>query len=184
MVPVYSLEATSNTFVGHAWGRFRSDPAAARSIRPILRPALLSAGIALAVEIPLCLIMSFGSAYPFALYVSQNPAVAEITAHMWRTIDWCYIFYALATMGATVLLATKPSWYLAQSLLANIGWVLPWAIVVQVRGLKSGNPWFWHAVVFGGSMVFSTLAVSIVLWFWVRSVRRDSGGGIRGRWWR
>jgi Na+-driven multidrug efflux pump len=177
MVPVQSLDATSSTFVGHAWGRFKSRSlpyATPHDLLLVTRPAILSALIALAIEVPLCLLMTFATAYPFALYLSQNPAVARITAYMWRTIDWCYIFYAVSTMGATVLLATRPRWYLAQSLLSNLCWVLPWAVVVQVKGLNSGNPWFWHALVFGGSMVFSAGAVAGVLMVWVRTLRRGA----------
>lgn len=182
MVPVYALEATSSTFVGHAWGHFRSlslPRASPRQILHIARPALLSALIALVIEIPLCLMMTFGTAYPFALYISQNPAVARITAYMWRSIDWCYIFYGVSTQLATILLATRPRWYLAQSLVSNLFWVLPWAVVVQTRGLESGNPWKWHALVFGGSMVVSGVAVSVVVgvWGW-RLMKGRRGTGV------
>ncbi|KAA8892682.1 hypothetical protein FN846DRAFT_788948, partial [Sphaerosporella brunnea] len=179
MVPVYSLEATSSTFVGHAWGRFKARAprhATFNDIFLITRPAILSAITSLLVEVPLCLIMTFSTAYPFALYLSQNPVVAKITAYMWRTIDWCYIFYAVSTMAASVLLATRPRWYLLQSLCSNLLYVLPWAIVVQTKGLRSGDPWFWYALVFGGSMVFSAGAVSVVLVFWTRSLRRGKPG--------
>ncbi|RSH77149.1 uncharacterized protein EHS24_003783 [Apiotrichum porosum] len=171
MVPVYALEATSATFVGHAWGAFRQRTADGSLVTKanvwlICRPAMVSVAIALVVEVPLCIGMSLAGTYPFALYLSQSPAVATITAHMWRTIDWCYILYAATTQLAAILLATKPQWYLGQSLASNLLWVMPWAIVVQVHGLKSGDPWMWHAIVFGGSMVFSFVVVLIVLVFW------------------
>ena len=114
MVPVYALEATSSTFVGHAWGVFKSRfprRATWQDLLMITRPALLSIAIALIVEVPLCLIMSFVTARPFAYYLSQSNEVADITAYMWKTIDWCYIFYAMATMTASILLATRPRWY-------------------------------------------------------------------------
>lgn len=98
----------------------------------IIRPALRSTLIAVVVEIPLCLFFSLFLALPFARYISGSSIVADITAHMWRTIDWCYIFYALSTQFATILLATKPKWYLVNSALVNIFWVLPWAIAMQV----------------------------------------------------
>ncbi|KAI5783083.1 hypothetical protein FPQ18DRAFT_114991 [Pyronema domesticum] len=178
MVPVYSLEATTSTFIGHAWGYFRSlgRKATNRDIFQLMKPALLSCFIALCIEIPLCLIMTFKTAYPFALYLSNDPVVAEITAKMWRSIDWCYIFYAVTTQLASVLLATRPRWYLAQSLVSNILWVLPWAIVVQVVGLDSGDPWMWHAIVFGGSLVFSFGAVTTVLAAWARGLKKGKLG--------
>jgi Na+-driven multidrug efflux pump len=180
MVPVYSLEATTSTFVGHAWGYFRSlgKEATNRDIFQLMKPALLSCFIALCIEIPLCLIMTFKTAYPFALYLSNDPAVAEITAKMWRSIDWCYIFYAVTTQLSSVLLATRPRWYLAQSLVSNILWVLPWAIVVQVVGLDSGNPWMWYAIVFGGSLVFSFGAVTAVLAAWARGLKKGKLGEV------
>jgi hypothetical protein len=85
----------------------------------LLRPVLLSCCIALAVEIPLRLFLSLYGAKPFALCFSHSEAVASITEHMWRNIDWCYIFYAISTQLATVLLATRPRWYLYQSLASN-----------------------------------------------------------------
>ena len=76
------------------------------TLTDIIKPALLSCLIVLVVEIPLCLFMSFYGAERFALYLSASPDVAKITAKMWRSIDWCYIFYALSTQLATILLAT------------------------------------------------------------------------------
>ena len=135
----------------------------------IIRPALTAAAVALAIEIPICLFLSFLGSKPFARYLSGSDAVATITAHMWRTIDWCYIFYALSTQLATILLATVPLWYLAQSVVSNVLYVLPWAIVCQVAGnnkMNEGNAWTYHAFVFGGSLVFSFAVVSVVLGFW------------------
>lgn len=54
----------------------------------IIRPALISAGTALLVEIPLCLLPGFVACEPFAFYLSGSRTVSKITAHMWRTIDW------------------------------------------------------------------------------------------------
>ncbi|KAI4769000.1 hypothetical protein E4T52_15930 [Aureobasidium sp. EXF-3400] len=120
MVPVQALEATTLTFIGHAWGEWRKEV-----------DALRSCVIALAVEVPLCIFMSEYGARRFAFYLSESHTVSEITAKMWRTIDWCYIFYALSTQLAAILLATRPRWYLYQSLISNLLWVLPWAIVVS-----------------------------------------------------
>ena len=96
MVPVQALEATSLTFIGHAWGRWRSEvgvenrrPAMSRQqLIEIVKPAALSLMIALTVEVPLCVFLAVFGCRPFALYLSGSTAVAEITAHMWQTIDW------------------------------------------------------------------------------------------------
>ena len=85
-----------------------------------------------------------------------------------QNIDWCYIFYALQTQVAAILLATSPRWYLYQSLVSNFLWVLPWAIVVTTVQLSEERAWTFYAVIFGGSLVFSFLAVgmTLVLWAW------------------
>ncbi|KAF2651210.1 hypothetical protein K491DRAFT_729870 [Lophiostoma macrostomum CBS 122681] len=172
MVPVQALEATTLTFIGHSWGQFRksigitSDDAARpratyRQIWNIVRWAAYSVTTALIVEVPLCLLMSFFGTRPFARYISGSDTVAKIAAHMWRTIDWCYIFYATSTQLATVLLATRPIWYLYQSLATNIIWVLPWAIVCQTAQLNPNNAWTYNSLVFGGSLVFSLFVILI-----------------------
>ncbi|KAI1382462.1 hypothetical protein F4677DRAFT_26363 [Hypoxylon crocopeplum] len=177
MVPVQSLEATSLAFIGHRWGSWRRHIGKAtrrpgrvtlRTITRIAKPALISLAIALIVEVPLAIFLSIWGARSFALYLSQQDDVADITAYMWRTIDWCYIFYAASTQLATVLLATQPKWYLYQSLVSNIFYVLPWAIVCQVADLNVSNAWTYHSLVFGGSLVFSFIDVLIVdaVWVW------------------
>ena len=90
---------------------------------------------------PLCLFLSFYGARRFALYLSASPAVARITEHMWKTVDWCYGFYALSTQLATVLLASRPRWYLYQSLVSNLCWVLPWAVAVTRIGSTAEDAW-------------------------------------------
>jgi len=119
------------------------------------------------VEIPLCIFLSLFGAKPYALWLSGSETVADITAHMWQTIDWCYIFYAMSTQLATILLATRPSWYLYQSLASNLLYVLPWAIVCQVAHLNADDAWTYHSLVFGGSLVFSFFDVLVVDSFWV-----------------
>lgn len=176
MVPVQALEATSLAFIGHNWGRWRKSigvdtrrPKSDRqNIFQIIQPALVSLLIALAIEVPLCIFLSFFGARPFAQYLSNSETVAKITAHMWRTIDWCYIFYAASTQLATILLATRPRWYLYQSLASNLLYVLPWAIVCQVADLNAGDAWTYHSLVFGGSLVFSFFDILLVngIWAW------------------
>lgn len=133
-----------------------------------MRPALNSCVIAMAIEISLCIFLAEYGARRFAFYLSQSEAVAAITEHMWKTIDWCYLFYALSTMLATILLATRPSWYLYQSLVSNLCWVLPWAIAVTKINLDPGDAWTYHSIVFGGSLVFSFFDIILFdgLWTW------------------
>lgn len=177
MVPVSALEATTLTFVGHNWGRWRRETgidnlrprASFTSLYQITRPALVSVVVALAFEVPICILISVTGARRFARYLSGSDAVAAVTERMWRTLDWCYIMYAVSTQLASVLLATRPKWFLWQSLASNVLYVLPWAIVCQVARLDEDNAWTYHALVFGGSLVFSFICVPIVLglWAWV-----------------
>ncbi|KAF2008468.1 hypothetical protein BU24DRAFT_445489 [Aaosphaeria arxii CBS 175.79] len=176
MVPVQALEQTSLAFVGHEWGKWRKrigvderNPRAAKNhLLCIARPAFISCAIALAIEVPMCIILSTVGAKPYAHWLSNSDRVAAITAHMWKTIDWCYIFYALSTQLATILLATRPKWYLYQSLASNLLYVLPWAIVCQVANLNADDAWTYHSLVFGGSLVFSFADILVVdgLWAW------------------
>lgn len=192
MVPVQALEASSLAFTGHAWGiwRVRSGVSSHRTgaskeeISQILRPAVTSAGIALAVEVPICLFLSFYGCKRFAYYLSESNRAASITAHMWRTIDWCYILYALSTQLATVLLATRPMWYLYQSLASNILYVLPWAIVCQVVVLDASDAWTYHSLVFGGSLVFSFFIVLLTdgFWVWMLWKGKMSVSALKGVW--
>jgi hypothetical protein len=176
MVPVQALEATSLAFVGHAWGSWRlaigndnrHPKATWIDLLTIARPALRSCLIALAIEIPICLFLSFYGARRFAMYLSEDMVVAVITEKMWKTIDWCYIFYAVSTQLATILLATRPRWYLYQSLVSNILWVLPWAVVVTQINITADDAWKYHSIVFGGSLVFSFVDIFLVdtVWAW------------------
>jgi Na+-driven multidrug efflux pump len=174
MVPVQALEATSNTFIGHSWGEFNKSIrhgaeefiATPRQLWNITRWAFYSVAVALMVEVPLCLLMSFLGARPFARYLSGSDEVAEIAAHMWQTIDWCYILYAVSTQLATILGATRPKWYLYQSLASNLLYVLPWAIVCEVKNLNPQHAWTYHSLVFGGSLVFTFFDVLGVDGYW------------------
>jgi len=186
MVPVNALGATSSTFVGHEWGLWREralnigtnqaslkDLLGPRRIIPfrestgIFRPALRSTIIALVVEIPLCLAFSFALARPFARYLSDSDAVAAITAKMWRSIDWCYIMYGTETQLAAILLATRPKWYLINSVIVNIVWTLPWATALQVGiPITEETAWKYHSLVFGGSLVASFLVTIVTVAIW------------------
>lgn len=136
-----------------------------------MRLAFRSCIIALAIEVPLCIFLAEYGARRFAFYLSQSQSVATITAHMWKTIDSCYIFYALSTQMASLLLATRPSWYLYQSLVLNLCWVLPWAIVVTRIELTATDAWTYHSVVFGGSLVFSFFDVLVFDSMWIRKLQ-------------
>ncbi|EPE09144.1 hypothetical protein F503_06920 [Ophiostoma piceae UAMH 11346] len=190
MVPVQALEATSLAFVGHAWGAWRHSigvdtrrpsPVPPRTLLGIVRPALKSLSVALVVEVPLAIALSVRGAQLFARFLSGSDEVADVTAYMWRTIDWCYIFYAASTQMATVLLATRPTWYLYQSLASNFLYVLPWAVVCQVASLDAGNAWGYHRFVFGGSLIFSFLTIAVVtaLWTWTLLTGRARLGVFR-----
>ena len=192
MVPVQALEASSLAFTGHVWGIWRArlgmsgrqTGASKVEISQILHPAVTSAGIALAVEVPLCLFLSFYGCKHFASYLSGSDRAASITAHMWKTIDWCYILYALSTQLATALLATRPMWYLYQSLASNLFYVLPWAIVCQVVALNTTDAWTYHSLVFGGSPVFSFFIVLLTdgFWIWMLWKGKMSILALRGVW--
>jgi len=112
--------------------------------------------------------MSFYGARRFAFFISGSVPVSHITAKMWRSIDWTYICYAVSTQLATVLLSTRPRWYLYQSLVSNLCWVLPWAIAVSRIGITPDDAWTYHSIVFGGSLVFSLLDVLVfdAIWAW------------------
>lgn len=137
-----------------------------------MTPALVSSAIVLAIEVSLCIFLSLFGVRPFAQFLSNSATVAAITAHMWQTIDWCYIFYALSTQLATILLATRPRWYLYQSLVSNLLYVLPWAIVCQVADLNPKDAWTYHSLVFGGSLVFSFFDIAVVVALWVWTLMR------------
>lgn len=176
MVPVQGLEATALAFTGHAWGQWRQRigvhqrrPQVSRAdLMRIVRPALMSLALALAVEVPLAIFLSLFGTRPFALYLSGSADVADVTAYMWRSIDWCYVFYAVSTQLAAILLATRPKWYLYQSLVSNLLYVLPWAAVCQSMALRPESAWTYHSLVFGGSLVFTFVDVLVVdaVWVW------------------
>jgi len=87
---------------------------------------------------------------------------------MWRSIDWCYICYAVSTCLATILLATRPRWYLYQSLVANLFYCLPWAIVVTKIDITQDTAWLYQKWIFGGSLVvtFGIILAVDALWAW------------------
>ncbi|RDW72737.1 uncharacterized protein DSM5745_07909 [Aspergillus mulundensis] len=176
MVPIQALEATTLAFVGHAWGQLKQKEDGRRrswtnslqygTPSPVIRPAILSVAIVLVIEIPLLIFMSLFGCERFAFWLSQSERVSDIVTHMWHTIDWCYILYGISTQLAAILLATRTSWYLGQSLISNLFYVLPWAIVCQVAHLDADNAWTYHSLVFGGSLVFSFGEILIVDAFW------------------
>ncbi|ESZ93119.1 hypothetical protein SBOR_6491 [Sclerotinia borealis F-4128] len=184
MVPVNALEASTSTFVGHAWGAWRKrvgletkKPKAEREdILKIIHPALLSSLLALLLEIPLCIFLSLWGIKSLSYYLSSSHTVAAITEHMWRTIDWCYIFYAVTTQLAAILLATIPKLYWVQSLGSNLLWMLPWAIAVSRIRMEAGNAWMFHGIIFGGALVFDFVNVAVVLGWWWWGLRRGRLG--------
>jgi Na+-driven multidrug efflux pump len=184
MVPVQALEATTQTFVGHSWGKYRAAFAAGDQSRrattsqvfSVARWALYSIIVVLLIEVPLCLIMSFVGAKPFAYYLSGSEEVSRIAARMWRTVDWCYILYGVTAQLSAILVATRPKWYFYQSLATNLLYVLPWAIVCQVVKLNAGDAWTYHSLVFGGSMVFGFFAVVAMDAAWFLRLKKGKMG--------
>lgn len=137
---------------------------------------------------PLCLFLSFWGLQSFAFYLSASDTVAKITQRMWKvsqrgnssidvadgskSIDWCYVFYALYTQFAAVLLATVPRWYFLQALGSNILWMMPLAIAVTRIDMTPQSAWTYHSVIFGGSLVFSFFVVTAVLSTWAWCLRK------------
>ncbi|KAK6524064.1 hypothetical protein TWF694_005729 [Orbilia ellipsospora] len=185
MVPVQALEASSLAFVGHAWGKWRAGvgrevrraKAGWGEIYRIVLPALRSVTIVFFIEILLFIILAYtGGVKSFAYYLSSSESVAETTEMMWKSIEWCYIFYALSTQMATVLLATQPRWYLYQSLGSNIFYVLPWCIALKKIDMNEDNAWTYHRWIFGGSLVVSfgiILVVDLIWAFRLKSGRSE-----------
>lgn len=178
MVPVQALESSALAFVGHRWGQWRAEKAVGPSsrkpsaswndIKRIARPAIVSAGVSLVIEIPICIFLSLWGMKEFAYYISNSERVADITRKMWQNIDWCYIFYALNYQLSAILLATVPRWFLYQSLASNFLWTLPWAIVVTVASFSEERAWTFYSIIFGGSLVFSFIIVCGVLAIWAK----------------
>ncbi|KIJ56233.1 hypothetical protein M422DRAFT_40995 [Sphaerobolus stellatus SS14] len=160
MVPVNALEATSNAFVGHRWGIYQSSKITSPSatswsdIRFITAPSLRSVLIVLPIECPMCIALSIRGARLFARCLSNSDEVAQITAVMWKSIDWCYICYGVSTQLATVLLAIQTRWYLYQPLISNIFYALPWAIALPRVGITPDTAWTYHKWVLYGSSIF------------------------------
>lgn len=178
MVPVQALEASTLAFVGHRWGYWRAlvgvtvrRPAATwKDVKAIIRPAIISSMIALAVEVPVCIFLSVWGMQEFAFYISNSTEVAIITRKMWRNIDWCYIFYAVNYQLAAILLATVPRWLFYQALGSNFLWMLPWAIVVTKAKMSQANAWTFYSIIFGGPLVFDFFNVGLVVLLWIRRI--------------
>ncbi|KAK6517435.1 hypothetical protein TWF281_004092 [Arthrobotrys megalospora] len=185
MVPVQALEASAVTFVGHKWGAWRNKvgkevrraKAGWMDIWKIIQPAIKSFVIVFWIEILLFIVLAYtGGVRSFAYYLSNSDTAADVTEMMWKSIEWCYIFYALSTQLATILLATQPRWYLYQSLCSNILYVLPWCIAVTRIGMTADNAWLYHRWIFGGSLVvsFGIIVVVDVIWaVWLRSGKSE-----------
>ncbi|RPB26904.1 hypothetical protein L211DRAFT_860885 [Terfezia boudieri ATCC MYA-4762] len=177
MVPVYALEASAGTFVGHRWGAWRSGvgagmgqkvKASTKDLKYITRPAIVSALFVLAIEIPISLLLSMYFIRPYAYFISHSDAVSDLVTHFWKTIDWCYVIYGAATQIATILLATKPRMYMYKSLMTVALWDLPWAVAVSRVVLNEETGWRWHGLIFGGGVVWmgAVTVLWAVGWWW------------------
>ncbi|KAF2261300.1 hypothetical protein CC78DRAFT_555149 [Lojkania enalia] len=99
---------------------------------------------------------------------------ADITVRIWQTIGWCYILYNSSQHLAAILLATRPWWYLGQSFISNLFYILPWAVVCRVANLSAGDAWTCYSFVFGGGLVFSFFYILVAdgLWTWYMKERK------------
>jgi hypothetical protein len=112
MVPVQTLEASTLTFVGHNWGRWRAhvgvdirQPKASRAeifgmdsdlyltilangcdSQEMIRPSLISCCVALVVEVIICIALSTHGMQTFAYFLSGSETVAQITQMMWKVV--------------------------------------------------------------------------------------------------
>ncbi|TVY45942.1 hypothetical protein LOCC1_G002756 [Lachnellula occidentalis] len=204
MVPLQALEASTLTFIGHKWGRWRKfkgsedsktgnnkreinemlnqgsngtekpktdakvPGANKQTIFYIVSQAWASSSTGLAIEIFIFFLL-FWAVKDFAYYLSQSHNVAEIVQHMWRTVDWCYMFYAISYQLAAILIATTPRFFFAQGLVTSVLWLLPWAIACSKIKLTEQNAWTYHGVAFGGVLIadFFTTIATCVLWAWM-----------------
>ena len=108
MVLVQTLEASTLTFVGHNWGRWRArvgveirQPKASRAEifgmdsdlyltilangcdwQEMIRLALISCCVALVVEVIICIALSTHGVQTFAYFLSSSEVVAQITQIM------------------------------------------------------------------------------------------------------
>jgi len=167
MVPISALHETTNTFVGHRWGDFKRkrskshsvawrDIASMSSLRlkdriadkeivitsPILRSCLIALGIELFLFAGLSINKS--SAYKLAHYLSNSTEVAEIASMMWRNVEWCFVCYAVSSQLVALLLATEAEWFLSESLLLNVGYMLPCAVVFRHFANGPEDAWVYH----------------------------------------
>lgn len=58
------------------------------------------------------------------------------------------------------------------SLISNICYVLPWAVVISVADLNPENAWSYHPFIFRGNLVFGFVDVLIVDGIWAWTVLR------------
>lgn len=80
------------------------------------------------------------------MYVAATRLIADVIL-LFSSFRQCYIFYGVSTSLATVLLATKTRWYLYQSLVSNLLYVLPWAIVIGQVPVDPNNAWAFYGFV-------------------------------------
>jgi hypothetical protein len=108
MVPVNALQASSLTFIGHEWSVWHarvdarnSKPIANKAdligvwsclipipllncVLGIIKPAFISAGLALAVEVPICVLLSVWGMRRFSYYLSDSMEVVLVAQKMWQ----------------------------------------------------------------------------------------------------
>ncbi|KAF2233510.1 hypothetical protein EV356DRAFT_547726 [Viridothelium virens] len=138
--------------------------ASRKQILQIIRPILYSLTLVLVVEVPISIFFTLFGCEPFAYYLSGSQNVAKITAHMWRTIDWCFFFFVSAVQLSNIWLATRPSWFLYQSLAQQLLYTLPWTV----------NAWSYHGKLYGGQLIVLFFVNLLLTVLWYRKLRAGS----------
>lgn len=144
----------------------------------IAQPALTSTKYAFAFEIVNGLAIFAISAKPYLDWRSASHAMSSVTGYMRESIGWVYIFYAFSTQLATILLATRPSWYLYQSLIVTVLYTFP-LVLIQKYSL-SASQGFYNSVEAGQLVLGFLLVVAFdVLWAWSLSRGKMRLGAIQ-----
>ncbi|KAJ3051893.1 hypothetical protein HK097_007093, partial [Rhizophlyctis rosea] len=138
MVPASAFEAATLAFTAHNWGVWRKkqedgEELTKKDLITVLNPALKSTLLTLLTELLLCLLLSLFLIRPFAFYLSSSASVATLVTTMFHHLDWCYILWTTTNNLTAVLLATWPTIWFYNSVVVNVGWVVPWCVVIWIR---------------------------------------------------
>ena len=107
----------------------------------------------------------------YGRYATESSALKSLLKECKR-IDRGYILYAVSSHVSAILLATIPRWYLYQSLMWNLLWMLPWAIAMTKQNVPEDNVLHFYAIIFGGVQVCAFFIVGAVFFVWAREFMR------------